>query len=118
MILTSQYNLHLVTFRIDTTTMLEVIQLIDFKFYNDGKCKQQSCEVSITEDVFAHNLNGGDIWVHSHNPFDLTGYGKSFEEAYANFIMQFDYILEELNAFRTVADTLYAQKIYALDKEV
>ena len=38
----------------------------------------------------------------SHNPFDITGYGSTKEEAIEDFKNKFKYIMNELRAFETM----------------
>ena len=40
--------------------------------------------------------------VFSHDPFDITGYGSTKEEAIEEFKKKFKYIMDELRAFETM----------------
>lgn len=65
---------------------------------NDGKQKYQSYTVTIKED----NFYCLDPVVFSHNPFDITGYGETKEEAIRDFKRKFEYVMAELRAFETM----------------
>ncbi len=68
---------------------------MELKYFNDGKDKWQSHEISIIEE----NFYNSDIGVFSHDPFDITGYGATKEEALEDFKRKFDYIMNEWKAF-------------------
>lgn len=69
--------------------------MIEMTYHNDHKEKWQSHEISIREHDF-YNAEA-DVW--SHNPFDITGYGATKEEAIEDFKNKFKYIMRELKAF-------------------
>lgn len=62
---------------------------------NDEKVKFQSHEVSISETDFYNS----EYDIFSRNPFDITGYGSTKEEAVEDFKRKFEYVLAEWNAF-------------------
>ena len=64
--------------------------------HDDGKCKIQSHEVSLCKDHMVYNAASG---IYSREFGDLVGYGSSKEEALAEFISKFEYLLNEWNAF-------------------
>lgn len=69
--------------------------MINLTHYDDGKGKPQSHEISISETDFYNS----ECDVFSHNPFDITGYGSTKEEATEDFKRKFEYVLAEWNAF-------------------
>ena len=69
--------------------------MIELKFYNDGKEKYQSHEVSIKNDFCYNN----EVGVNSYDVFDITGYGATKEEALEDFKKKFNYVMKELNDF-------------------
>lgn len=69
--------------------------MINLTHYNDGKEKFQSHEISISETDFYNS----EYEIFSHDPFDITGYGSTKEEAMENFKRKFEYVLAEWNAF-------------------
>lgn len=69
--------------------------MIYLTHHDDGKGKVQSHEVSISENDFYNS----EYNVFSHNPFDITGYGSTKEEATEDFKRKFEYVLAEWNAF-------------------
>lgn len=69
--------------------------MIEMTYYDDHKEKWQSHEVSIRE----HDLYNAEVDVWSYNPFDITGYGATKEEAIEDFKNKFKYIMRELKAF-------------------
>lgn len=69
--------------------------MINLTHCDDGKGKCQSHEISISESDFYNPEHD----VFSHNPFDITGYGATKEEAIEDFKRKFEYILAEWNAF-------------------
>jgi hypothetical protein len=73
--------------------------MIKMTYHNDGKEKFQSHEISIREDLFSNNLKLG-LW--SHNPFNITGYGETKEEAIKDFKNKFAYIMKELQSFENM----------------
>ena len=73
--------------------------MIEMVYHNDGKEKFQSHEISIRENGFFDAKVEG-VW--SHNPFNVTGYGATKEEAIEDFKNKFIYIVEELKAFETM----------------
>lgn len=70
--------------------------MINLIHHDDGKGKVQSHEISISESDFYYNPKYD---VFSHNPFDITGYGSTKEEAVEDFKRKFEYVLAEWNAF-------------------
>lgn len=64
--------------------------------HNDGKEKQQSHEISIGEYRPFYNA---EYDVFSHDPFDITGYGATKEEALEDFKRKFDYVMREWHTF-------------------
>lgn len=72
--------------------------MIEMTYHNDGKEKFQSHEISIREDNFINSK----YMVFSHNPFDITGYGATKEEALEDFKNKFIYIMKELKALETM----------------
>ena len=69
--------------------------MINLTHHDDGKGKFQSHEISISESDFYNSEHD----VFSHNPFDITGYGSTKEEAIEDFKIKFEYVLAEWNAF-------------------
>lgn len=69
--------------------------MIKMTYHNDGKEKFQSHEIEIREDNFINS----EYMVFSHNPFDITGYGATKEEAIEDFKNKFKYIMRELESF-------------------
>lgn len=69
--------------------------MINLTHYNDGKEKSQSYEIYISETDFYNS----EYDVFSHNPFDITGFGSTKEEAMEDFKRKFEYVLAEWNAF-------------------
>lgn len=72
--------------------------MIEMTYHNDHKEKFQSHEITIREDDFISS----EYMVFSHNPFDITGYGSTKEEAIEDFKNKFRYIMKELKAFETM----------------
>lgn len=72
--------------------------MINLTHHDDGKGKFQSHEVSISESDFYNSEHD----VFSHNPFDITGYGSTKEEAIEDFKRKFEYVLAEWNAFEKI----------------
>lgn len=70
--------------------------MLRLSHYNDGKEKSQSHEVTISDVNRSYNAEH-DIF--SLNPFDITGYGATQEEALENFKEKIDYVLREWRAF-------------------
>lgn len=76
--------------------------MIEMIYRNDHKEKWQSHEIGIRENgVFNAEIDDG-IWVWSHNPFNIGGYGATKEEAIEDFKKKFEYIMKELKAFETM----------------
>lgn len=69
--------------------------MLRLNHYNDGKEKYQSHEIRIRECRFYC----AEYDVFSHNPFDITGYGETKEEALEDFKRKFNYVMRELKAF-------------------
>lgn len=72
--------------------------MIEMTYHNDYKQKWESHEISIREHGF-YNVEV-DVW--SHNPFNITGYGATKEEAIEDFKNKFEYIMNELKSFETM----------------
>ena len=72
--------------------------MIKLGYHNDGKEKWQSYEIVMLEDDFYNS----DFGVYSHNPFDICGYGATKEEALNDFMIKFKYVMDELDAFKTM----------------
>lgn len=60
--------------------------VIELGYYDDKKQKHQSHEIALVNN-------------YSSNPFDITGYGCTKEEALTDFKIKFEYAMNELNAF-------------------
>lgn len=69
--------------------------MIEMTYHDDGKEKPLSHEISIREQYFYN----AEADVCSHNPFDITGYGETKEEAIEAFKNKFKYVMGELKAF-------------------
>lgn len=71
---------------------------IKVKFYNDCKEKEQSYEVEIDPDSkiskLLKNMN-----MYSLNPYDITGYGSTQEEAFNDFRLKISALHCELQKF-------------------
>ena len=65
------------------------------QYYNDGKEKFQSHEISIVEDNFYNK----EYDILSYNPFDIVGYGATKEEATEDFKKKFVFVMAELKSF-------------------
>lgn len=70
--------------------------LLRLTYYNDGKEKSQSHEVTISDINRSYNA---EYDIFSLNPFDTTGYGATKEEALENFKRKIDYVMREWRAF-------------------
>lgn len=70
--------------------------LLRLSHYNDGKEKSQSHEIIMPDDSPFYNA---EYDIFSLNPFDITGYGSTKEEALENFKRKFDYVMQEWRAF-------------------
>lgn len=68
-------------------------------YYNDGKEKFQSCEISLNDEYNLSNLELSKNNIISLNPFDNYGYGKNKEEAFEDFKSKYFIILNELIKF-------------------
>lgn len=64
--------------------------------YNDGKEKRQSHEIIMPDDGPFYNA---EYDIFSLNPFEITGYGSTKEEALENFKRKFEYVMREWRAF-------------------
>ena len=72
--------------------------MIEMTYHNDHKEKWQSHEIKIRENgIFSAEAD--DVWVYSHDPFDITGYCATKEEAIEDFKNKFRYIMREWKAF-------------------
>ena len=69
--------------------------MIEMTYHNDYKEKRQSHEISIRE----HDFYNAEANLYSHDPFGITGYGATKEEAIENFKNKFKYIMREWKAF-------------------
>lgn len=69
--------------------------MINLTHYDDGKEKSQSHEISISETDYYNS----EYDIFSHDPFAITGYGSTKEEAMEDFKRKFEYVLAEWNAF-------------------
>ena len=65
------------------------------QYYNDGKEKFQSHEISLVEDNFYNK----EYDIVSYNPFDIVGYGATKEEAIEDFKKKFVFVMAELKSF-------------------
>lgn len=72
--------------------------MIEMTYHNDGKEKFQSHEISIRENGFINT----EYMIFSHNPFDITGYGATKEDAITDFKNKFSYLMKELRSFETM----------------
>lgn len=70
--------------------------MLRLSHYNDGKEKSQSHEIIIPD---AYPFYNAEYDIFSLNPFDITGYGSTKEEALTNFKRKFDYVMREWRAF-------------------
>ena len=70
--------------------------MLRLSYYNNGKEKSQSHEVTIADACPFYN---SEYDIFSLNPFDITGYGSTKEEALENFKRKFDYVIREWCAF-------------------
>ena len=75
--------------------------MIELTHYNDHKEKWQSHEIELREKDFSIEIDD-DVWVHSHNPFYITGYGATKDQATEDFKKKFIYVMKELKAFETM----------------
>ena len=82
--------------------------IIELGHYNDGKNKLQSHEIIMLEDYLYH----ADVNMFGCNPFDITGYGQTKEEALADFKKKFEYAMNELNAFSKM---LFEEDVITVD---
>lgn len=69
--------------------------MIEMIYHKDHKEKWQSHEISIRE----HDFYNAEADLFSHDPFDITGYGATKEEAIEDFKNKFKYIMREWKAF-------------------
>ena len=65
------------------------------QYYNDGKEKFQSHEISLVEDNFYNK----EYDIVSYNPFDIVGYGATKEEAIEDFKKKFVFVMAKLKSF-------------------
>lgn len=72
--------------------------MIKLAHYNDGKEKRQSHEIYLKEYAFYND----EFDLFSLNPFDVSGYGATKEEALKDFIRKMDYVLHEWEAFKKI----------------
>lgn len=77
--------------------------------YDDGKKKLQSHEVYLKEENF-YNVQYD---IHSHDIFDIRGYGETEEEAMENFRTKIKYLFNE---FRALEKMLFETNIFEIDK--
>lgn len=72
--------------------------MIEMTYYDDCKEKWNSHEIEIRENDFYN----AEIDIFSHNPFSITGYGATKEEAIEDFKNKFRYIMREWKSFETM----------------
>lgn len=72
--------------------------MIEMTYHNDCKEHFDSHEIEIRENGFINS----EYMLFSHNPFDITGYGPTKEEAIEDFKNKFKFIMNELRAFETM----------------
>lgn len=70
--------------------------MIQLVHHDDGKQKYQSHEVYCKEAEFYF----ADIDLFSRNPFEITGYGSTKDEALQDFIRKMDWVVKEWQNFR------------------
>lgn len=70
--------------------------MLRLSHYNDNKEKSQSHEIILEDNCPFCNAKY-DLF--SLNPFDITGYGSTKEEALENFKRKFTYVMQEWHAF-------------------
>lgn len=70
--------------------------MLRLSHYNDNKEKSQSHEIILQDNRPFYNAKYD---VFSLNPFDITGYGYTKEEALENFKQKFTYVMREWHAF-------------------
>lgn len=70
--------------------------MLRLSHYNDNKEKSQSHEIILSDSCPFCNTKYD---VFSLNPFDITGYGSTKEEALENFKRKFTYVMKEWHAF-------------------
>lgn len=92
--------------------------MINLTHHNDEKGKFQSHEISISETDYYNS----EYDIYSHNPFAITGYGSTKEEAMEDFKRKFEYVLAEWNAFGRMllnpAVQLYVMEVDCLKKQI
>lgn len=69
--------------------------MLRLNHYNDHKAKYQSHEIRLRDCRF-YDV---EYDVFSFNPFDITGYGETKEEALEDFKRKFKYVVNEWKAF-------------------
>ena len=72
--------------------------MIEMTHYDDGKEKYHSHKIEIRE----HDFVSDEPMVWSHNPFDITGYGATKDDAIKDFKNKFIYVIKELKALETM----------------
>ncbi len=72
--------------------------MIGLTHYDDRKEKWQSHEITIGDSGFFN----AEFGIYSHDPFDITGYGRTKDEAIEDFKNKFKYVMRELKAFETM----------------
>ena len=70
--------------------------MLRLSHYNDNKEKSQLHEIILSNSCPFYNA---EYDVFSLNPFDITGYGSTKEEALENFKRKFTYVMQEWHAF-------------------
>ena len=70
--------------------------MLRLSHYNDSKEKSQSHEIILQDNCLFYNA---EYDIFSLNPFDITGYGSTKEEALENFKRKFTYVMHEWHAF-------------------
>lgn len=70
--------------------------MLRLSHYNDNKENSQSHEIILPDNCLFYNA---EYDIFSLNPFDITGYGSTKEEALENFKQKFTYVMKEWHAF-------------------
>ena len=70
--------------------------MLRLSHYNDNKEKSQSHEIILQGNCPFYNA---EYDIFSLNPFDITGYESTKEEALKNFKRKFTYVMQEWHAF-------------------
>lgn len=75
--------------------------MLELHHYDDKKERWQSHEVRVIENYSGKNIDG--VW--SLDPYQVTGFGATKEEAYEEFKRKFQYVVDQLVAFNKMLDT-------------